>query len=291
LNGGCSEIYRRLAIIKLRFCSRLKDYGGLNRGFRVNNVLATARKAVVACLIMLVLAALAGLGVSLSAGSLRSATPSPAEIVASRFPPFDSASPAPATFSTASVMPVEHWETFDPALLSPMVMTDPAWPAPSVTTATEATSTETGAVEPSIFDPPPQSAAPAEAVAETEPPKTQATGATQRRATARSSNVLNEAQIASIKRRLKLTAEQERMWPAVEAALRKVVYTKHAMEPRGQASQPGVTPVAYIDPTSNEVRQLKSAALPLLMRLNDDQKRELKMLAYVMGLEAVAAQF
>jgi len=27
------------------------------------------------------------------------------------------------------------------------------------------------------------------------------------------------------------------------------------------------------------------------MRLNDEQKREVKMLAYVMGLEAVASQF
>jgi hypothetical protein len=39
------------------------------------------------------------------------------------------------------------------------------------------------------------------------------------------------------------------------------------------------------------VRELKSAAVPLLMRLNDEQKREVKMLAYVMGLETVASQF
>ena len=52
--------------------------------------------------------------------------------------------------------------------------------------------------------------------------------------------MLNDAQIASIKQRLKLTAEQERMWPAVEAALRKIVYTKNAMnpQPRGAQSRP-----------------------------------------------------
>jgi hypothetical protein len=32
-------------------------------------------------------------------------------------------------------------------------------------------------------------------------------------------------------------------------------------------------------------------AVPLLMRLNDEQKHEVKMLAFVMGLEAVAAHF
>jgi hypothetical protein len=89
---------------------------------------------------------------------------------------------------------------------------------------------------------------------------------------------------------LKLTAEQARLWPAVEAALRKIVYTGTAMNPKG-TGQPGGSPTAYIDPSSPEVRELKSAAVPLLMRLNDEQKREVKMLAYVMGLETVASQF
>jgi hypothetical protein len=39
------------------------------------------------------------------------------------------------------------------------------------------------------------------------------------------------------------------------------------------------------------VQQLKYAALPLIMRLNDDQKREVKSMAYVMGLESVASSF
>ncbi len=103
--------------------------------------------------------------------------------------------------------------------------------------------------------------------------------------------MLNDAQIASIKQRLKLTAEQERMWPAVEAALRKIVYTRNAMNPQTRAAQSSGSPTPYIDPSSAEVQQLKSAALPLIMRLNDEQKREVKMLAYVMGLEAVVSQF
>jgi hypothetical protein len=107
--------------------------------------------------------------------------------------------------------------------------------------------------------------------------------------TGRSNNVLNDAQIASLKRRLNLTAEQERMWPAVEAALRKIVYTKTAMNPHPRGAQSNGTP--YIDPASAEVQQLKAAAVPLIQRLNGEQKREVKMLAYVMGLESVASQF
>jgi hypothetical protein len=56
--------------------------------------------------------------------------------------------------------------------------------------------------------------------------------------------VLNDAQIASLKQRLKLTAEQERMWPAVEAALRKIVYTKNAMNPQTGAAQSERFPTA-----------------------------------------------
>src|SRR5262249_3258069 len=112
-----------------------------------------------------------------------------------------------------------------------------------------------------------------------EPPKPQ-------RPSARSPNVVNDGMIASIKKRLKLTTEQEKLWPPVEAALRKITYTRAAMNPqRGQGS------TAYIDPTSPEVQELKSAAVPLLMRLSGEQKREVKELAFVMGLEAVVSQF
>jgi hypothetical protein len=263
-------------------------------GAEVHRVFAKAGVFALAFLIMLVFAAMAGLGVSLSAVSLRSTAPSPggiaastpAEIVASRFPSADAA-PAvqPATFSTASVMPIEHWERFDQDALSGMAAAEPPWPTAA---ATMPAPIETTA--PPISEPTGEAAASTEA-AKPEPPRAQATPAPARRVTGRSSNVLNDAQIASIKQRLKLTAEQERMWPAVEAALRKIVYTKNAMNPQTRAVQSSGSPTPYIDPASAEVQQLKSAALPLIMRLNDEQKREVKMLAYVMGLEAVASQF
>jgi hypothetical protein len=49
--------------------------------------------------------------------------------------------------------------------------------------------------------------------------------------------------------------------------------------------------LAAIDPNSAEVQQLKSAAVPLIMSFNDEQKNEVRQLAYVMGLEKLAQAF
>jgi len=47
---------------------------------------------------------------------------------------------------------------------------------------------------------------------------------------------------------------------------------------------------APIDPDAAEVQQLKSAAMPLLFQLREDQKEEARTLARMIGLENVAAQ-
>jgi hypothetical protein len=268
---------------------------------QVHHALATAGKVALGCLVLLAFAALAivgaNVGVRLGAGSLRAAAPAallpssenspseaassatpadilaarfpwkaappptPAEVLAARFPSEDNAS-QPPTFSAASVIP-RQGETYDLGALSGMAMVEPAWPAADGNAPAAGT---------------PEGTEPAR---QAEPPKAQ-------RPSARSPNVVNDAMIASIRRRLKLTAEQDKLWPPVEAALRKIVYTRAAMNPqRGQSG--GST--AYIDPTSPEVQELKSAAMPLLMRLNGEQKREVRELAFVMGLEAIASQF
>ena len=41
--------------------------------------------------------------------------------------------------------------------------------------------------------------------------------------------------------------------------------------------------------TAEEVQQLKSAAMPLLFQLREDQKDEVRRLARIIGLEKVAA--
>jgi hypothetical protein len=101
--------------------------------------------------------------------------------------------------------------------------------------------------------------------------------------------VLNDAQIASIKERLHLTADQEHMWPAVEAALRNLAYVRaRDVHRRGPAT---ATQIASADPNSIEVQGLKSAAIPLLMSFNAEQKDEVRNIAHVMGLDQLADQF
>jgi hypothetical protein len=99
-----------------------------------------------------------------------------------------------------------------------------------------------------------------------------------------SNSVLNESQIASIKRRLNLTPDQERYWPAVAAQLRKMEYKKDPKSPQG-------TRTAGIDMSKVDVQGLKSAGFPLVMSFNDDQRRELKSLAHLLGLEGVMSSF
>ncbi|MDB5635041.1 MAG: hypothetical protein JWR49_3896, partial [Tardiphaga sp.] len=96
--------------------------------------------------------------------------------------------------------------------------------------------------------------------------------------------LLSDAQISAIKGRLNLTAAQEQSWPAVESALRAVARKIHDTKQANPAA--GSPP---IDPASAEVQQLKSAAMPLLFQLREDQKREVRSLARLIGLEAVAS--
>jgi hypothetical protein len=101
----------------------------------------------------------------------------------------------------------------------------------------------------------------------------------------KSYTLLSDAQIAGIKERLKLSSEQESYWPAVESALRAVARKIHAT----RQADPSATG-APIDPDAAEVQQLKSAAMPLLFQLREDQKQEVRTLARIIGLEKVAAQ-
>lgn len=96
--------------------------------------------------------------------------------------------------------------------------------------------------------------------------------------------LLSDEQIASVKERMKLTPYQAQYWPAIETALRKIA----AKLNRGGKGSAEVT-AASIDPDSQEVQDLKTAAMPLLFTLSEDQKREVRTLARVIGLDAVAS--
>jgi hypothetical protein len=100
--------------------------------------------------------------------------------------------------------------------------------------------------------------------------------------------VLNDVQIASIKSRLHLSPDQEQMWPAVEAALRTIAYSKsRAGRRKGGATS---TEVASLDPYGPEVQGLKSAAFPLIMSFSDEQRSEVRGIVHVMGLDQLASQ-
>jgi hypothetical protein len=89
------------------------------------------------------------------------------------------------------------------------------------------------------------------------------------------------AQVARIKTALRLTREQERYWPPVEAALRDIVAQMPHDTGRRAASPPPVD--------QGRVERLTSAAMPLIMTFDEAQKREVRRIARNMGLENVAS--
>lgn len=93
-------------------------------------------------------------------------------------------------------------------------------------------------------------------------------------------SLLNDAQIASIKERLNLTPEQQRLWPSVEDALRTVAWRGNPdrLNPKS----------ATLDPKS--VLKLKTALIPFLKTLSAEQKDELRTIAHLMGLGQFASQ-
>ena len=103
--------------------------------------------------------------------------------------------------------------------------------------------------------------------------------------------LFNDAQLASIKARLKLTPYQEQYWPQVASALRDIGLHVARTATRKHDPRGAHTRTAELDPNGDEIQRLKSAAFPLIMSMNDEQKREVRMLAQVMGLQQAAASF
>lgn len=93
-------------------------------------------------------------------------------------------------------------------------------------------------------------------------------------------SLLNEAQIASIKERLNLTPDQQKLWPSVEAALRSVAW-------RGNPDKLG-SKSATLD--RKGVEKLKVALIPFLKTLNAAQKDELRMIAHLVGIGHFASK-
>lgn len=217
------------------------------------------------------------------ATTLRHADIAPAQTVALRFP--ETGADAASTDSTTDAPTGTAGVLGDPqlALLRPDPMVPP--PSPAQAPAQAATSEATTAS-------PPETAPTPRPMPAATPPRAELKKSAVESASHhanRSGYMLNDAQIASIKARLHLTPDQERMWPAVEAALRNVAYaTAREAHRRGT---PGAAEVASLDPGSAAVQGLKSAAVPLLMSFSDEQKNEVRSLAHVMGLDKLASEF
>jgi len=81
--------------------------------------------------------------------------------------------------------------------------------------------------------------------------------------------VFSDNQIASVRSRLVLNAEQAEHWPAMEAALRELAWEQG---PKGATLN------------AQSVQRLTQVAENFLARLSDAQKREVRLLANVAGL-------
>jgi hypothetical protein len=193
-------------------------------------------------------AAVATLIAGWDANSAHTPQGAPTDAVAERFPAaWNGAAPAPAPVAEAAFDAAGHWL----ALWSP----NPTYANPS-----SSPSYALASAPPEPRDLPGKGAAHSD----------------------RRRFVLNDAQIASIKDRLKLTPAQHRHWPAVEAALRGLAWPRTAR--KGERPK--------IDPNSRDVQRLKSAAAALMEYLDDAQKREVRVLAHLIGLSrVVAAEF
>jgi hypothetical protein len=243
----------------------------------------SARKRAWACFVAVGAGSVAGLLTGSGPGLAQTKDLSPAQVVAQRFPAaWHTATPR----SPNPVTTVPKQSLFDPNPTYALASADSQPILPRGLLAYG----DTGAQPP--VEARASEAAPAEATTRTVAHQEAAPQrAPERRAAAKPAprkddGLFNDAQLASIKERLRLTRDQEYYWPQVEAALRAISY-KVAKQSGGKIA--GSKAVAAIDPNSAEVAQLKSAAIPLIMSMREDQKREVRSLARLMGLEAVAS--
>jgi hypothetical protein len=93
--------------------------------------------------------------------------------------------------------------------------------------------------------------------------------------------VLTWAEIVRVKSRLRLTPDQERAWPPVEAALAEMGRQQIALIRRGQEPR--------ISPSDWPPGRLYAAAGPLLQTLRPDQMEAVRRLCRSLGFEGVAS--
>ena len=229
--------------------------------------------AVLTCFLVLGAAATAILGRDSvpAAGTVAVTEPAPKPVASNRAGKSDRLNIPTLALASAAIEPVERQALTEPLRQAFAAATSADFPMPRKADINgNASSDVTSAVTPEA------PSAAVEAPAKPKPAKPQLQKAY---------SLLSDGQIAGIKDRLKLSSSQEYYWPSVESALRNVVKKISA----NKLSNPN-GPNVQIDPNCDEVQQLKSAAMPLLFQLRDDQKEEVRKLARIIGLEKVAQQ-
>jgi len=231
-------------------------------------------------------------------GGWHGATPdgdsSAASSIALRFPQeWNTASPASAAVevpaaataaATASTIKAAQLALFSPVPMVPQSNPEPVRNVSAAAAMPAGAEAVGSSLTANTGTPPMPASRPAAAVRSGATAEAPAAAVAVRHAAAnRPGYLLDDAQIASIRERLHLTPDQERMWPAVEAALRNIAYA------RVPAAQRRGAQLAAVDPDG--VDGLKSAAVPLIMSFNDEQKQEVRDLVHVMGLDQLASQF
>lgn len=103
--------------------------------------------------------------------------------------------------------------------------------------------------------------------------------------------MVSYAQIARLKSDLKLTPEQEPLWPAVERAFRDIG-RQQVENSAAQGLVQGIKArAAAIGMNALALRHLATAAYPLIKTLNAEQKQSALVFARSIGLDSVVASF
>lgn len=110
------------------------------------------------------------------------------------------------------------------------------------------------------------------------------------RAIAKSDATMSITHVTKLKSVLKLTSDQEQLWPAIERAFREICQAQETAAPQGLV-QNIKQKVASIGLNTLALRRLATAAHPLIRTLTDEQKQNALGFARSVGLDSVAAAF
>jgi hypothetical protein len=103
---------------------------------------------------------------------------------------------------------------------------------------------------------------------------------------------LIENRIAQFKASLRLTPEQERLWPAVETAIREAVAQYRAEDARANGFVQWMSTQAHAaSGDAAYIRRAVAASQPLVKTLDPEQRRDGLKTAKSMGLASFAAAF